>query len=127
MRTSYFGEGAERLVRKFREVGQGGKFVGPPLVAKESRFATDLLNVDLRQFHRVFCETLGRAMELADAFNTKLDLLPLKMSDSIPRVVSLECCVYMVKDVKAGRIGVLVEKQLDPLKYRKWNKHNGDW
>ena len=48
MRKCVFGEGAERMVRKFREVGAGGWFVGPELVAKESRFIEDLNDEDLK-------------------------------------------------------------------------------
>ena len=42
MAKDYFGEGAEHLVREFREIGPDGNFVGPLLVAKESRFQVDV-------------------------------------------------------------------------------------
>jgi hypothetical protein len=38
MRRAVFGEGAERMVGKFREFGSGGVFMGPKMVAKESRW-----------------------------------------------------------------------------------------
>ena len=61
LRTNIFGEGAERMVRKFREVDAQGMFVGTPMVAKESRFQDDMALEDRRQFHRVFCETQHQA------------------------------------------------------------------
>ena len=44
----FFGEGAERLVREFREIGPNGKFIGPKLVAKESRFQMDISKIRQR-------------------------------------------------------------------------------
>ena len=38
MRNKIFGEGAERMVRMFRQYNAEGVFVGPAMVAKESRF-----------------------------------------------------------------------------------------
>ena len=38
MKEKIFGEGAERIVREFREVNSKGIFVGPSMVGKESRF-----------------------------------------------------------------------------------------
>ena len=57
MRRTVFGEGAERMVRKFREIGRDGVFVGPKMVAKESRFVEDLRSRDLIKFHEVFSKT----------------------------------------------------------------------
>ena len=54
LRTRFFGEGAERLVRKFREFDSRGIFIGPLLVAKESRCA-EIAN--MKDFHRTFCDT----------------------------------------------------------------------
>jgi hypothetical protein len=42
MKEPIFGEGAERMVHKFREYDCNEQFVGPFLVAKESRFAEDV-------------------------------------------------------------------------------------
>lgn len=118
------GEGAERMVRKFREVGPDGvSFVGPPLVAKESRFVEDLCRSDRTRFHRVFCQTQRRAQQLAEEFNRRLALVPGAASAS--RVRFLDCSVYVVHDPFDGEIGVLVEKQLDTSKYMKWNNNNG--
>ena len=38
MKENIFGEGAERIVRKVRFLNEKGNFIGPPMVAKESRF-----------------------------------------------------------------------------------------
>ena len=57
MKKTIFGEGAERMVSKFREVGEGGRFIGPHLVAKESRFIEDINSKDHRKFHEIFCRT----------------------------------------------------------------------
>ena len=72
MRKCIFGEGAERMVRKFREVGADGRFVGPELVAKESRYIEDLNNTDLKQFHSRFCQTQMEARKFAEDFNEAL-------------------------------------------------------
>ena len=79
LKREYFGEGAERLVRKFRLVSVsnygGASFAGPLLVAKESRFVEDLAT-DGQEFHRVFCDAQARAQHLAEAFNAKLATIP---------------------------------------------------
>ena len=128
MRRKYFGEGAERLVAKFREVGRDGLFVGPKMVAKESRFAQDMAGQrggDLLAFHKVFCVTQARAARLAEAFNRKLSTVPGFCPRSTPRVRFLDCFVYVVNDDLQGQVGVLVEEQLDPTRYKKWNSNNG--
>ncbi len=126
MRRRFFGEGAERLVAKFREVGPGGAFVGGAIVAKESRFLQDLAHGrDIREFHRVFCVAQGRAARLAEAFNSRVATLPGFDPRTTPRITFLDCCVYVVRDPLAGRVGLLVEKQLDPQRYKKWNGNNG--
>jgi hypothetical protein len=128
MKAHYFGEGAERLVREFREVGIDGTFVGMPLVAKESRFQADVANMDperLINFHRTFCDTQVRASGLAAVFNSKLAQLPRYNRKTTPTVSFLECTVYVVDDVSLGRTGFLVEKQLDPIQYKKWNDNQG--
>lgn len=115
-----FGEGAERMVRKLREVGPDGvTFVGPHLVAKESRFTEDhpeaASRADRRKFHRIFCETQGEAQKLADKFNERLNKIP-GVGPMTPRIRFLACYVLVVADPRLGEIGLLVEKMLDPLK-----------
>jgi len=119
-----FGEGAERMVRQFREFDAAGCFVGPALVAKESRFVEDVNTQDLRQFHRLFCETQLKAEELAVEFNKRLADIPGLLT-STPRISFLPCNVYMVNDNKLGMSGWLVERMIDAHAYRKFNSNNG--
>lgn len=122
-RHKYFGEGAERLVAKFREFDDRDNFVGPLLVSKESRYQVDA-NEDPKEFHKVFCKTQARAQAVAEEFNKRLNAIP-GMSMSIPRVHFLDCSVYTVYHYELGYVGVLVEEQLDPEKYKKWNDNKG--
>ena len=121
------GEGAERMVHKFREYNEAGTFIGPYLVAKESRFAEDVesaaSNEERNAFHRTFLATQARAQNLAERFNAKMSGFP--DSEGIPQVKFLECSVYVVEDSKYGSLGVLVEKRLDPARYFKYNSNNG--
>lgn len=124
----YFGEGAERIVREFREVGKNGLFVGPMLVAKESRFQVDVEHTDrdkIYKFHRTFCNTQERAQGLANVFNEWLEKLPCYDPKSTPKISFLSCSVYVVHDRNLGEMGALVEKQLNPSKYKKWNDNCG--
>lgn len=124
MRNKIFGEGAERMVSNFREYDINGTFVGPWMVAKESRFIEDLDNRDLKRFHRAFCETQQTASRIANAFNRQLATIP-GVDASTPQIQFLECSVYMLHDQICGKRGVLVEKRLDPKRYKKWNSNNG--
>eukprot|EP01049_Picozoa_sp_SAG25_P011882 SAG25_NODE_1513_length_2865_cov_3.743312_1_plen_338_part_00 len=135
LKEKFFGEGAERLVQKFCTVGPGGKFIGPAMVAKSSRF----LEVDAAQidYHREFCRTQALASKFGKLFNARLDAVSATRDQiverrstygshfRIPRVQFLECFVYVMTDVGIGRTGLLVEKMLDPKRYRKWNGNNG--
>jgi hypothetical protein len=123
-RKKYFGEGAERIVAKFRELDGNANFVGPMLVAKESRFQLSS-NEDPKNFHKVFCDTQGRAQALAEEFNRRLLDIP-GVQSSTPRIKFLDCSVYTVwSDAYGGEVGVLVEEQLDHLNYKKWNDNKG--
>jgi hypothetical protein len=123
-RKKYFGEGAERIVAKFREVDSVGNFVGPLLVSKESRFQSDARYSDQKAFHKVFCQTQGTAKLLAEEFNKKLSSIP-GVSSLTPRIEFIDCSVYTVRDTGLGEIGVLVEKQLNTTEYKKWNDNKG--
>ena len=123
----FFGEGAERLVREFREIGPNGLFVGEKLVAKESRFQ-DVAHTGRKQienFHRTFCDTQERAQLLAQVFNKRLERIPGYDPKSTPKISFLDCSVYIVQDRNLGEMGVLVEKQLNASKYQKWNDNCG--
>jgi hypothetical protein len=56
-------------------------------------------------------------------FNAKLDRMP--GCEAMPRIQFLSCSVYMLTKNKLGRVGVLVEKMLNPVEYKKWNNNNG--
>jgi hypothetical protein len=126
MKIPIIGEGAERMVHKFREYDAKGNFVGPYLVAKESRFTEDVesaTSLDQRKsFHQTFLATQSRAQTLAHRFNDKMKGFP---GERQPQVTFLACSVYTVNDPKHGNIGVLVEKRLDPAHYKKYNSNNG--
>lgn len=69
----WFGEGAERLVKEFREFDKSFRFVGPAMVAKGSKYIVDNNEQDdERTFHKVFIKTQQKAKHLAEAFNRKL-------------------------------------------------------
>ena len=128
LEVSFFGEGAERLVREFREIGSDGRFTGERLVAKESRFQMDVGYTDRRDiinFHKTFCDTQHRAQRLAKVFNSRLKQLPGYDERTTPLISFLECSVYVVGDRNLGTMSSLVEKQLDPSKYKKWNDNQG--
>ena len=126
MRNQIFGEGAERIVSKFREFDVTGKFVGPWMVAKQNRFIDDENDEDHAQFHRSFCSTQQTAGRIALKFNERLATIP-GVTSSTPRIKFLDCHVYVLYDNLLGRTGVLVEKMLDTrkLKWKKWNSNNG--
>ena len=123
LRTDIFGEGAERMVRKFREVDAQGMFVGTPMVAKESRLQDDMALEDRRQFHRVFCETQHQAQVIALEFNKRLAAIP-GVDCSTPRITFLDCSIYFV-DGGTYNFGYLVEEMLNPSAYKKFNSNNG--
>lgn len=119
-----FGEGAERMVSRLREFDSAGRFVGPWLVAKQSRFVEILGSKEEREFHKTFCSTQQIAARIAKMFNRKLEEIP-GVKENTPRIEFLECRVLSLYDNMLGCIGVLVEKKLDHLKYKKYNSNNG--
>ena len=123
MKKQIFGEGAERMVRKFREFDVRRKFVGPWMVAKQSRFVEDENDADHKMFHRSFCSTQLTSEYIAKKFNKRLATIPGVISRT-PRIKFLDCQVYLLRDSTLGATGVLVEKMLDVSKYKKWNSNN---
>uniref|UniRef100_A0A7S2JX26 Alpha-type protein kinase domain-containing protein n=1 Tax=Leptocylindrus danicus TaxID=163516 RepID=A0A7S2JX26_9STRA len=123
-----FGEGAERIVREFREVNSDGVFVGPSMVGKESRFIENIDdNRDKKTFHTCFCKTQQLAQRFALAFNKRLANVPFLVAECIPKIEFLDCSVYMIEHPRMGRVGLLVEQMLDikRFEYKKWNSNNG--
>ena len=80
VKKTAFGEGAERVAFKFRFVDSVGRFVGPTMVAKESRFVQDqlfayhhgnvggahLLSSHQRAYHTQFLQVQAIAARFAD-------------------------------------------------------------
>ncbi|CAM9693402.1 unnamed protein product, partial [Hapterophycus canaliculatus] len=109
-------EGAERLVFGLQEFSSRTReFVGPKLVAKESRHVGEELQK--MAFHESFARTQLTAKRLAVTFNKRvrqnlaaIDLPPERAWD----VVFLDCSVYKFMEKGSFRRGVLVEKLLEP-------------
>jgi hypothetical protein len=123
----WFGCGAERLLKEFREVDEHGTFVGPLMVAKDTKYVRRGDSKDEKDFHYIFCKTQEKAQRYADSFNRRLNKIEAMLKMSLPRVEFLECCVYMIEHPELGRHGYLVERMLDVRKfeYQKWNLNNG--
>jgi hypothetical protein len=121
----WFGEGAERIVKEFRELGSFDSFVGPPMVAKASKFIVDGEDADSKEFHKVFCKAQLLAQRMAEKFNARLQNLP-GVDKATPRIEFLDCFVYML-DNEECRKGYLVERMLDIKRfdYKKWNDNIG--
>ena len=122
-----FGEGSERFAYRFFEVGADRKSVtGIAMVAKESRFILDGKDTESarQRFVKIFCETQQLAGRIATEFNAMLDNL-IRVGDSTPRVLFLDCSVYTINDINLGKNSVLVEEKLDHTKWMKWNSNNG--
>lgn len=134
MKKAWFGEGAERLVKEFREVDKHGVFVGPIMVAKDTKFLQEAPNgqpkevngENAKEFHKVFCKTQIKAQKYAHIFNQKVSMLH-KYDALTPRLEFLDCSVYMIETIPMERHGYLVERMLDIQKfeYRKWNDNAG--
>eukprot|EP00295_Goniomonas_pacifica_P050849 CAMPEP_0175897236 /NCGR_PEP_ID=MMETSP0108-20121206/606_1 /TAXON_ID=195067 ORGANISM="Goniomonas pacifica, Strain CCMP1869" /NCGR_SAMPLE_ID=MMETSP0108 /ASSEMBLY_ACC=CAM_ASM_000204 /LENGTH=325 /DNA_ID=CAMNT_0017218509 /DNA_START=31 /DNA_END=1008 /DNA_ORIENTATION=- len=128
VRRNPLGEGAERVVFKLREVGVGWVrlFVGPEMVAKESKFYEDLTMQQKDKFLSVFADTQQRAAELAEAFNERIAALPGGHQLLLPRIRFLDCAVYTVLQPDMINFRwLLAEEKLDTAKYKKWNNNAG--
>eukprot|EP01079_Euglenida_sp_SAG-EU17-18_P000930 gene930-2580_t len=136
-----FGEGAERIVYEFYEVGPAKKGVHPclgrPMVAKEScrQIASSEGKID---FHACFVRTQQQASHFAEIFNEQLKFelesrdLPI---NALPMTSFLQCHVYTIEHCGKGRfkkpkVGYLVEPDLmagvQNHFWNKWNSNNGD-
>lgn len=129
-KSKWFGQGAERLVKEFREFDSYGNFVGPILVAKDTKYLRDSSETDgsdEKDFHKVFIKTQQKAQKLARLFNRRLLKLPFLDADSAPSIEFLDCSVYMIEHPEHGRHGYLVERMLDIKKFNfeKWNDNAG--
>jgi hypothetical protein len=122
-RTKPYDQGAERLAYGLCEVDEFAKPVGPDLVAKQDKFVSDGRVSEL-DYHEVFCRTQQRSARFAQKFNRALDLL--RVSPSVPRIHFLDCCVYLIQTTSGScDRGLLAEKRLDDMRYKKWNDNYG--
>ena len=114
------------MVRRFREFDENYNFVGPWMVAKQSRFIDDENTKDQKRFHQSFCSTQQIAERIAQKFNERLATIP-GVTSATPRIKFLDCHVYVLDDELLGVTGVLVENKLDTkkLKWKKWKNNNG--
>jgi hypothetical protein len=130
-----FGEGAERIVYKVRFMNEKGRFIGPKMVAKESRFVietnTQRSYEGRMEYHREFMRCQLIASELADKFNNALDLCAAHFGQAAhkglsrnPRIRFLKPTVVEVHMEDGTEWNVLVEEQLEG-DYKKFNSNNG--
>ena len=123
----YFGEGAERIVFLMSEIDWSGEFIGPSLVAKESKHdQKEQSSESMRKWHQTFMKTQRRAEILATKFNAALD--NKHISKNTPRIQFLPCHIYECQTDDADgqkEFSYLSENQLNPLYYKKWNNNNG--
>jgi hypothetical protein len=129
MRKTIFGEGAERMVHKFRFLDQSRGFTGPKMVAKESRFLQDKYYEERLKYHTSFCRTQAIASQIAAKFNEALDAVDEHTYGgrlrSVPRIEFLTPMVVSLVDESGDWYCVLVEKQLPVDKYTKFNNNMG--
>jgi len=132
-----FGEGAERIVRKFRYL-ENGKFIGPVMVAKESRFrSNDGTNKQQLDYHREFMHTQAISAEYAKKFNEVLDEIPShfpseyahhvrQKTSKFPRIEFLQPMVVEVIDHSKENpsYNILIEPMLEGT-YEKFNDNKG--
>ncbi|KAL7549696.1 hypothetical protein ACHAWF_014679 [Thalassiosira exigua] len=133
VKDQIFGEGAERIVRKVRFLDADGNYVGPTMVAKESRFIESHGGTYEEQmnYHREFMRTQDIASDLAQKFNRSI-LQVLKhfrredqqhLSRKLPRIEFIEPMVVELTDGGAEK-NVLIEQYLDG-DYKKFNSNMG--
>lgn len=126
LKKQAFGEGAERLAFKFRFVGQGDRFEGPVMVAKESRFVEDLqtstknyITSHRHAYHKSFMRTQATASRFGTMFNDAVEDLDCIPAKQIARIEFLKPFIYELEDQKTvTSINLLVE----PMIYGKYTK-----
>lgn len=131
VKKSAFGEGVERIVRKFHFLGDDGTVKSLRWVAKESRFVEEHSSWHARlDYHTVFCRTQVLASDLAAQFNAQLASMASHLPVSchvllrkIPRIRFLEPLVVELME-NGQEWSVLVEEMLEG-EYRKWNNNMG--
>lgn len=131
IKNTWFGEGAERLVKEIREIDSHGKFVGPAMVAKDSKYIhtfehCDKLEVE-KDFHKRFIKCQRIAEMCAKYFNRQVARHPAIAAGTYPQVEFLNCFVYMIRHKSGLREAYLVEQMLNIQRfdYIKWNNNEG--
>ena len=132
-----FGEGAERLAYKFRFLGRYDEFIGPVMVAKESRFvdedaaSPDACLLDHRRvYHSQFMRTQALASRFAKKYNKWLDQTSERnpaLRSSIkkfPRIRFVKPLIFELVD-GAEKYTVLVEPFIEGT-YKKYNGNFGN-
>jgi Alpha-kinase family len=119
-KCSAFGEGAERLAFKFRFLKDNGKFFGPMMVAKESRFVEDMENMERNyllserhSYHRAFMRTQAEANRYAQMFNDDMaSKLPPRDISYLVKIRFLNPQIFELEDVNTGTSNLLVEPMI---------------
>jgi hypothetical protein len=131
VKTPFFSEGVERLVRKVRFLDETGEIVGPKMVAKQSRFVEEEKTFEsTMNYHRQFMRTQALASELAVKFNAALDQLEQRYPQysatlqALPRIRFLDPFVMEMIEQDGTKINQLVEEMLDGS-YEKFNNNMG--
>lgn len=133
LKKQAFGEGAERLAFKFRFVGKKGKFVGPVMVAKESRFVEDIqkspqnyLSSHRHAYHKTFMRTQATASKFGMMFNDAVDQFKEILGHRIVRVQFLKPCIFELMEDRSTDtcLNVLVEPMIHG-KYQKFTDNFG--
>ena len=142
LKKTVFGEGAERLAYKFRYLNAMDQFVGPVMVAKESKFVEDhgtkedsarYMTSSRRNYHELFMRTQALAAKFANLYNESLnevsDLFGPHHKDrfrKFPRIHFLQPLIFeMVDQNERNTYNVLVEPMLEGT-YKKYNNNFGD-
>lgn len=123
VRKLIFGEGRERAVRRVREIGKEGTFIGPELVGKESLYVED--ESGSISFHKTFCKVQQLAQKMAERFNRRLLALPGVDRKNTLIINFLDCHVMVLPSDDSPTKFLHVEKMLDHTKYKKWNTNAG--
>jgi len=136
IKTQTFGEGAERIVRKVRFLDSNGVFVGPMMVAKESRFVEYHGSSYQQQldYHTNFMRTQYIASSFAKLYNMAItdarnhyfvrnDIQDLLRS--IPTIHFIEPMVIdLIEKNGLGEKNILIERYLKG-EYKKFNNNAG--
>ena len=132
MKKPIFDEGAERMVHKFRFLDENDNFIGPKMVAKQSRFVELEGSYDGRMnYHREFLRTQALASRFADYFNKAIDDLVDHFDPAhhgwiakMPRIKFLEPLVVECVQDDGTELNILIETQLEGT-YTKYNNNMG--